>query len=116
MKHCKLVLLILLLVASGCSNLSPQRRDINQYIPTLDSYEIEGTIVNFQVVSYGCTFFNSFEISVADKKHQRLKITRAISDICNSEPSLFKVKLSIAGLGLDLDKNIQIINPISPSH
>ena len=115
MSYYKLMLLTAAVVVSGCSNLSADKRKIDSNIPTLESYEIRGSTAYIRMTDYGCSLLNSLQVSVVDKKQQLLKVTQVKADNCDWEQRIIQTTFSIVGLGLDLDKEIRIINPIVPS-
>jgi len=90
-------------------------QDVNKSndIAVLTDYELKDGFITIQAVGYGCTFFNSFKVEKADHQDNSLEVVRTKPDNCGMKPRNVSLQYSFKHLGLDMDKNIQVINPVN---
>ncbi|TQV75121.1 hypothetical protein FLL45_09290 [Aliikangiella marina] len=104
---------------SACSSLSIYDSNLQQdhstFLATLNSYQIDNGFITIETTGYGCTFFNSFEVQVADNIENGLKVVQVNPDKCGMKPRPVSLQYSFKHLGLDLDKKIAVTNPIESS-
>lgn len=117
MKYVFLVTLLLTCsLLSACSSQSVYTANLKQdhqaFLATLNSYRIDNGFITFETTGYGCTFFNSFKIEVAENADNGLKVVQVNPDKCGMKPRPVSLQYSFKHLGLDLDKKIQVTNPI----
>ncbi|TQV86896.1 hypothetical protein [Aliikangiella coralliicola] len=109
-------LALLTFITLGCSNtplLSQETQiETKQEVAILADYELKDGFITIQAVGYGCTFFNSFKVAVADKDDNALEVIRTRPDDCGMKPRNVSLQYSFKHLGLDLNKQVQVKNPV----
>lgn len=120
MRHLKLILgLFTLVVMTGCSSLqsfaSLNDSEDKAEAAVLTDYQLSNGFITIQAVGYGCTFFDSFKVAVADKSSNSLEVVRTRPDNCRMKPRNVSLQYSYKHLGLDLDRNIHVKNTVSIS-
>ncbi len=104
---------------TGCSSLSFLSDSENQHkveeVAILTDYQLDDGFITIQAVGYGCTFFNSFKVEVADIKQNTLEVVRTQPDQCRMKPRNVSLQYSFKHLGLDLNRSVQVKNPVSIS-
>ncbi|MET1255747.1 hypothetical protein [Aliikangiella maris] len=105
---------------AGCSNLPfvsevslNDSESEDHEVAVLTDYQVKDGFITIQAVGYGCTFFNSFSVEVADKQSNALEIVRLQPDQCRMKPRNVSLQYSFKHLGLDLNKNVKVVNPVS---
>jgi hypothetical protein len=106
-----------LLAVSGCSNMpwaalsedDQQSKDV----AVLTDYKLDNGFITIEAVGYGCTFFNSFAVELADRESNALEVVRIHPDNCGMKPRNVSLQYSFKHLGLDLDKTVRVKNPIN---
>lgn len=103
----------------GCSSvpfLGQSSEDIvNEEIAVLTDYQLKDGFITIQAVGYGCTFFSSFKVEVADNTDNGLEVIRTRPDNCRMKARNVSLQYSFKHLGLDLNKHVEVTNPIEVS-
>lgn len=103
------------LLLSACSSM-PFNSKVNileeEEMAVLTDYELKNGFITIKAVGNGCTFFDSFRVEVADKADNAIKVVRTRPDECNMSSRNVSLQYSFKHLGLDLDKKVQVNNPV----
>lgn len=78
----------------------------------LMSYELKDGFIQIEVVSYGCTFFTSFEVVMASRSENAIAVISTKPDACGMKPRIISLQYSYKHFGLDPDAKVQVENPI----
>ena len=101
----------------GCSNLpmtlTSDDKNHSEVIAVLTDYELDDGFITIQAVGYGCTFINSFKLAVADVSDNSLEVIRTRPDKCRMKPRNVSLQYSYKHLGLDLNRQISVRNPVT---
>ena len=113
------VMLSVFVILAGCNSLpmvtqSNDKGGENK-VAVLTDYELNDGFITIQAVGYGCTFFNSFKVEVANKNENSLEVIRTRPDNCGMKPRNVSLQYSFKHLGLDLNKNVQVKNQVNIS-
>jgi len=79
----------------------------------LTDYELKDGFITIKAVGHGCTFFDSFRVEVADKTDNSIKVVRTRPDECGMNTRNVSLQYSFKHLGLDLEKEVQVNNPVN---
>ncbi|MCW8880156.1 MAG: hypothetical protein OQK51_24125 [Kangiellaceae bacterium] len=116
MKFYQLVFLLSTAVLGGCAGTSHVTSDNmslkSDETAVLTDYDVKNGFITIQAVGYGCTFFDSFKVKVSDRENNELKVVRTRPDECGMKPRNISLQYSFKHLGLDLNKSIQVKNPV----
>lgn len=101
---------------AGCSllpfNDQSAEKGVGEEIAVLTDYQLKDGFITIKAVGYGCTFFNSFKVEVADRSENALEVIRTRPDNCRMKPRNVSLQYSFKHLGLDLTKQVEVTNPI----
>jgi len=109
-------ILIVLLSACASSPLSlseDNQSELRGELAILSDYKLNDGFIEIQAVGYGCTFFNSFEVAVANKQDNVMAVIRTRPDECGMKPRNVSLQYSIKHLGLNLNKQINVKNRLT---
>jgi len=108
-----ILVVTILLSVSGCTGLKSQTSSSRAAVEVLTDYHVEDGFIVIKARSNGCTFFNSFEVKVANDAENSLQIVRTKPDQCRMKPRTVSLQYSIKHLGLDLNREIKVTNPVA---
>ena len=91
------------------------QQDRNELLATLNSYQIDNGFITIETTGYGCTFFNSFKVEVAEGIDNGLTVLQVNPDKCGMKPRPVSLQYSFRHLGLDLEKTVLVTNPVETS-
>ncbi|MGX5200995.1 hypothetical protein [Aliikangiella sp. IMCC44632] len=119
-KSKNIAMLLLSILIAGCSSVQhltgTSSDSAIKDVAVLTDYELKDGFITIQAVGYGCTFFNSFKVEVADKQENSLEVVRTRPDNCRMKPRNVSLQYSYKHLGLDLNRFVEVKNPVSITH
>jgi len=105
------VLCILLLAGcAGYSDKTSLNENPSQSLAKLIDYRLDSRFIHIIVLSKGCTFTTSFELSRPNINKNELQIIRKIPDHCQSKPIKMSLTYSFRHLGIDPKQPVVVIN------
>lgn len=81
-------------------------------VVTLADYSLNNGFITIKTTSYGCTFINSYEVALASKRDNAIEVLQTQPDVCGMKPRSVSLQYSYKHLGLDMDKSVQVKNPV----
>ena len=116
MKQCAIILVVLTTLFGCSSTIRPTTNQLNEtQTAILTDYQLQDGFITIKAIGYGCTFFNSFEVAIAEGTSNAIEIIRTRKDNCGMKPRNVSLQYSFKHLGLDLDKQVKVINPLKLS-
>ena len=113
------VIIALVFGILGCTSMpwsgSMEAEETLSDVAVLTDYQLDNGFITIQAVGYGCTFFNSFKVEVANKNENALEVLRTQPDNCGMKPRNVSLQYSYKHLGLDLERDIKVKNPVDDS-
>jgi len=108
-----LLAVLMLVLVAGCSHTMKSNNESEAVLAVLSDYRVNNGFITIDILSKGCTFYNSFKVQASEVSSNMLEVVRVNTDKCSMKPRKVALTYSFRHTGIALDKKVHVRNQLN---